>query len=352
MDQLFQEIWILYHLPVFITCILNPGDSFNRLILDQTFFDFIVLNKYELSVREYQGRTSIEWTNFKLSTKDLYKTINLIMDSILLVMNDFEELNHIQALSDIKGINIVNIDSTINKLDQEAVNFIQKYIQSNKSPKVYQKHLDELINNIKDKSVQKNVYNVFQLGKFQMIMEQRLQRLTNMLSTGLKVHDNGGRPFEVIIHPKTIELMVKSDGEYKKLFTIDKYEKVWVGEDECDKNFSKGNSILIQLTKNKYMFVGMEVITFTLKNKIVKYFSPIGNNDVPYPWFIDDKNNVYMLSDPRRIEFFHVNDSLLKTFGNCTSSSLCDRSKCKKNDPYNQSVKTSVLASKVVQPRI
>ena len=80
----------------------------------------------------------------------------------------------------------------------------------------------------------------------------------------------------------------------------------------------------------------MEIVSFTLNKKIKRFFSPIGNNDVPYPWFIDEDNNVYILSSPSEIEYFKVSDEMITTFGNCSSSSLCDRNKCDKSDPYKE----------------
>jgi hypothetical protein len=176
----------------------------------------------------------------------------------------------------------------------------------------------------------------------------------------IKVHDNGGRPFKVNITPSEIQVYENIDGKYKYFKTWKNYLDVWVGEDSCDKKFSYGNSILVKLTKNKYLFIGMEIVSFTLNKKIVDFYSPVGNNDVPYPWFTDEDHNVYLLVSPTEIEHFHVSDKMLKTFGNCKSSSLCDRNKCNKSDPYNElwSVKSipqksiSKLPSKVIHPRV
>jgi len=59
-----------------------------------------------------------------------------------------------------------------------------------------------------------------------------------------------------------------------------------------------GNSILLQLEKNKYVFVGNVVYEFAPYNNddIVKYYSPVGNNKVPYPVAIG-KNCIYFMLD-------------------------------------------------------
>ena len=149
----------------------------------------------------------------------------------------------------------------------------------------------------------------------------------------VKIHDNGGRPFEVLITPTSIQVYSNQDKWNK---TWKNYLNIWIGEDECDKKFSYGNNILVHLSKNQYLFIGMEIVSFTLKRKVVDFYSPIGNNDVPYPWFSDDQNYVYLLTTPSEIEYFKVSDEMLKTYGNCASSSLCERTKCKKSDPYKQ----------------
>ena len=43
-----------------------------------------------------------------------------------------------------------------------------------------------------------------------------------------------------------------------------------------------GNSILLQITQNKYVFIGDKIFSFAPKSEIKKFVSPIGNSDVPY----------------------------------------------------------------------
>lgn len=56
-----------------------------------------------------------------------------------------------------------------------------------------------------------------------------------------------------------------------------------------------GNTILLQLNNgNEYMYIGGEIYTFTTSDNIIDYISPIGNNDVPYPYAIGTQN-VYLM---------------------------------------------------------
>ena len=62
-----------------------------------------------------------------------------------------------------------------------------------------------------------------------------------------------------------------------------------------------GNSILVQLhdataTNTKYMFIGDCIATFTTRSPIKQFVSMIGNNDVPYPFAIDEDGVYYVMS--------------------------------------------------------
>lgn len=58
-----------------------------------------------------------------------------------------------------------------------------------------------------------------------------------------------------------------------------------------------GNSILLQMANNEYIYIGSEIAAFDALNKIKEYVSPVGNNDVPYPYAIDEQNNIYLLTE-------------------------------------------------------
>ena len=58
---------------------------------------------------------------------------------------------------------------------------------------------------------------------------------------------------------------------------------------------------MICVSGDKYIYIGSEIYSFTTgngkENAIVKYISPIGNNDVPYPYAISGKYTYLMIED-------------------------------------------------------
>ena len=60
---------------------------------------------------------------------------------------------------------------------------------------------------------------------------------------------------------------------------------------------SVGNSMLFKRKgTNTYVHVGTHISEFKPNAKIVEYVSVVGNNDVPYPYAIDDEGNLYDFS--------------------------------------------------------
>lgn len=126
-------------------------------------------------------------------------------------------------------------------------------------------------------------------------------------------HDNYNRPFCVYIDETKNEVHVykRHDGEYSKelqyytvLIRTFKTSKIFIGESPLSPmtEYSgaygaefDGNSILLKINDNKYVFIGETIYSFNTSNEIVKFVSPVGNNDVPYPYAIDDKDNYYFL---------------------------------------------------------
>ena len=116
-----------------------------------------------------------------------------------------------------------------------------------------------------------------------------------------KIHDNGGTPFVVEDDGKAVTVFktVYANGEYET-YTIGKqvrtqpYKKLFVGDNDLHlpdyekKGSAKGNTLLLQISATKYMYIGNKIYTFELmKGDTVKaYYSPVGNSDVPYPWIV------------------------------------------------------------------
>lgn len=125
------------------------------------------------------------------------------------------------------------------------------------------------------------------------------------------IHDNGGEPFvvedlggKVAIYKNKFDQQTEEYSIDKKLMDVP-YKKIFVGDNDlgypgyAPKGEGKGNSILLQLTKEKYMFVGWNICTFDVVkgDEILKYYSPIGNNDVPYPFAVGRKYTYLMIEN-------------------------------------------------------
>jgi hypothetical protein len=92
----------------------------------------------------------------------------------------------------------------------------------------------------------------------------------------------------------------------KLIHDINKFVKIFIGKSpkipmtEFSGGYGSafdGNTILIQLTIYKYIYIGNpEIYTFTTPNKdIIKtYKSPVGNNGVSYPFAFGEKYLYYM----------------------------------------------------------
>ena len=146
------------------------------------------------------------------------------------------------------------------------------------------------------------------------------------------VHDNHSRPFMIAVLPnKRVKVFRTptegfgiSENDRGKLWTYTKElvnvkpQQIFPGvSPKCEMTkfsggYGKGtlnNSMLLHLKNNEYMFIGSEIYTFKIPDgdKIVRYTSGIGNNDVPYPAAFGNKN-IYFL-----IEYKYVPiDKLLK----------------------------------------
>ena len=66
---------------------------------------------------------------------------------------------------------------------------------------------------------------------------------------------------------------------------------------EFPKGVKTGNSILVNVSGSKYIHIGIEIYSFETrdKEKILHYYSPIGNNDVPYPYAIGENYSYFFL---------------------------------------------------------
>jgi hypothetical protein len=130
------------------------------------------------------------------------------------------------------------------------------------------------------------------------------------------VHHNYSRPFMVVINGNNVKIYKPVDqmsDDYSKLVKeYKKTQKVFVGKSSIKSEMAKrarghgkkfdGNTILIEVSKGRYCFVGHIVYEFSTKEDIVKYESPVGNNDVPYPIAYGEKYLYFLESEGRYVE--------------------------------------------------
>lgn len=115
--------------------------------------------------------------------------------------------------------------------------------------------------------------------------------------------DNGGQPFKVIIYENNFLQVYTYDEADYNIYNILVYEtyfnNIFIGQHPINNNeFNKqleGNSILVELEDYKYVFIGMNIFQFESLSKINYYLSPVGNNCVPYPYAVDENNNIYLM---------------------------------------------------------
>ena len=124
------------------------------------------------------------------------------------------------------------------------------------------------------------------------------------------IHDNGGRPYKVIITSKEAyiyECMYTENDKcnydklVKKYIIINKY----IGKHP--KNKYIGNSIILQLSEKKYVYIGHKIYEFSINDNIIKYYSFVGNSDVPYPVLLGEKR-VYFMLDMESVDRKHFNE--------------------------------------------
>ena len=119
---------------------------------------------------------------------------------------------------------------------------------------------------------------------------------------------NGARPYKVIIINNTQVNVYKSsnkdDEDYNKLVLDITPQQIFIGKSKLNKmtEFSgghgyqfDGNTILLKVNDSICIYIEDNIMLFHTINPVVSYHSPIGNNDVSYPYAVDSANNYYLI---------------------------------------------------------
>ena len=135
-------------------------------------------------------------------------------------------------------------------------------------------------------------------GVFKWIKVANKTRKAAKGSKTYDIHDNGGRPFRVEIAGKNVKIFMNvsenDNNNFSKLVKDINVKEVFIGKDP---EFP-GNSILLHISGNTYMCVGRNIYQFNMEkgDSPDKYFSLVGNSDVPYPVLLG-KTHVYFMLD-------------------------------------------------------
>ena len=122
-------------------------------------------------------------------------------------------------------------------------------------------------------------------------------------------HDNHSRPFCVYIDNNDVHVFKLDDSDlesenYTTFVSSFTAKEVFIGKSPLNAmtEFSHGygpafdgNSILLKMDAHDYVFIGDMIFSFKTNHEIITFVSPVGNNDVPYPYAIDTENNYYFL---------------------------------------------------------
>ena len=126
-------------------------------------------------------------------------------------------------------------------------------------------------------------------------------------------------------------------GELKDKLMDVKYEQIFVGDNESNdpywifkRGVAKGNTLLLQTGKGKYLFIGKGILSFSTKDgdTIRNFYSPIGGNYDSFTCAIGDKY-VYLLNDKKYapIGEFDINKDVIKQYYCYEKSGECKKYK-------------------------
>jgi hypothetical protein len=211
---------------------------------------------------------------------------------------------------------------------------IYKFIKYNK----FETEITEVPKEARKKKISIDIINKYYCGNKSTLTEDK-----NLLSKYSKdksyfILDNGGHPFCVFVNSKYVDVfripknMVIDDDDYDKINKYHYSEKIasfnpkttFIGKSPKNKmtrfshgygNRFDGNSILLELSTNNYVFIGWEIYSFKSLSKIIKFVSPIGGSSVVYPYGIDKNNNFYLLTADVILQDFKFSKNYDEPYG-------------------------------------
>jgi len=169
--------------------------------------------------------------------------------------------------------------------------------------------------------------------------------LKTQLDVGMKpkhiyeINDNATFPFVVFDYGGRVDIYnnhyneATNRGDLKNKLMDVKYEQIFIGDNESNdpywtfkRGVAKGNTILLQTSKDKYLFIGKGILSFSTKDgdTIRKFYSPIGGNYDSFACAVGDKY-VYLLNDKKYalLGEFDIKKDIIKQY-------YCYECECKK----------------------
>jgi hypothetical protein len=164
-----------------------------------------------------------------------------------------------------------------------------------------------------------------------------------------EINDNAAFPFVVFdysgradIYSNHFNELTNKEELKAKLMGV-KYQQIFVGDNESNdpywhfkRGIAKGNTILLQTRKDKYLIIGKGIMSFSTKDgdTIRKFYSSIGGNYDSFPYAVGDKY-VYLLNDKKYapVEEFDTKKDVIKQY-------YCYECECKKYKTMNLPMKT------------
>jgi hypothetical protein len=160
----------------------------------------------------------------------------------------------------------------------------------------------------------KSLFAPINVSKFIKCLPPNIVKDNNLISNKpiniYEIIDNGATPYLVFDYGNFVDIYKQKYNEKTNHYQIEnkflhiKYIKIFVGDNDFDDSYwelkkgeGRGNSILLQTEKQKYLYIGDGIRSFTINNGdvIQKYFSPVGRNAVPYPYAIGNKYIYFMV---------------------------------------------------------
>ena len=200
----------------------------------------------------------------------------------------------------------------------------------------------------------KNIYGTVNVSRFIKCIEndtlKKQLEVSGKPKNIYEINDNAAFPFVVFDYGGRVDIYnnhfneASNKGELKNKLMDVKYEQIFIGDNDLNdpywafkRGVAKGNTILLQISKDKYMFIGKGVLSFSTKNgdTIRKFYSPIGGNYDSFPYAIGDKY-VYLLNDKKYapIGEFDITKDVCKQY-------YCYNTECKKYKTSGLSMKTN-----------